>query len=187
MKDLNELFKSFEIGIRSAKATKPQKYLKELGLDYTDMRIGFNSGQFHHRQNQEFKDHFEALGMLAKSGMGVRVKDMTPYTVFGGYGLIFPLMNSENLVVNYFAIRFKMSTPKEQYLNGDGLYPSYPHPNTKRLFITPTLMDCASLIQSKALDQREAALALHDGELLPQHIAAIRELKELEEVIMIKR
>lgn len=187
MKDLNDLYKSFEIGIRSAKATKPREYLQSIGLDYTDLRIGFNSGQFHHGKSQELKDHFESIGLLTKSDVGVRDDSMTAYKVFGRYGLIFPLVDRENMIVNYFAIRFDMATPVEQYLNKAGLYPIYPNPNTKKLFITPTLLDGASLLQSKALDQRESVLALHNGELLPQHIEAIRELKELEEIIIIKR
>lgn len=186
MKDLNQLFLSFETGIRSGKADKPKQYLKSIGLDYNNLRIGFNSGQFHHRETQEVKDHYEGLGVLVKSDVGVREKDMTAYTVFGRYGLIFPLTDRKGVIVNYYALRFDMATPQEDYLNGEGLYPSYPHTSTKRLFITPTLMDAASLLQSKALDQREAVLALHNGELLAQHLEAIESLKELEEIIIIK-
>ncbi|WP_277017316.1 hypothetical protein [Flavobacterium lindanitolerans] len=187
MKDLNDLYKSFEIGIRSTKATKPQEYLKSIGLDYTDLRIGFNSGQFHHREKQEVKDHYQSLGLLTPSDAAVRTDEMTAYTVFGRYGLVFPLMNRENVVVNYFALRFELATPTEHYLNRLGLYPSYPNQNTKRLFIVPTVMDAASLLQSKALDHREAVLALYDGKLLPQHEKAIAALSDLEEIIIIKR
>ncbi len=187
MKDLNDLFKSFETGLRNTKATKPQEYLKSIGLDYIELRIGFNSGQFHHNRPQGCKDKFEALGVLKKSDAGVRLKDMTAYTVFGKNGIVFPLVNRENEIVNYYAIRFGMATPKEDYLNNEGIYPAHPPPLTKRLFITATLMDCASLLQSKALDQREAVIALHNGKLLPQHQEAIESLSALEEIIIIKR
>ena len=187
MKDLNDLFKSFETGIRSSKATKPQEYLKSIGLDYTDMRIGFNSGQFHHRRPQEFKDHFESLGVLTKSDAPVKDEGMNAYTVFGRYGLIFPLLDSTGGIVNLFALRFDMATPQERYLNSAGIYPSYPNANTRRLFITPTLIDAASLMQSKALDHREAVLALHDGKFLDQHISVLKGLKDLQEIIMINR
>ena len=186
MKNLDQLFQSFETGIRSAKADKPKEYLKSIALDYTTLRIGFNSGQFHHRETQELKHHYEALGLLTKSDVGVREKDMVAYTVFGRYGLIFPLMDKTGQIVNYFAVRFDMATKREDYLNNIGLYPNYPHNSTKRLFITPTLMDAASLLQSKALDQREAVLALHNGKLLPQHLEAIETLNDLEEIIIIK-
>ena len=186
METLETLFQSFETGIRSSKTTKPKDYLKSIGLDYTEMRIGFNSGQFHHRESQEVKDQFEALGVIKKSDAGVNKEDLTAYSVFGRYGVIFPLMNKDNQIVNYFAVRFDMAIPKEDYLNTEGIYPKYPNPNTKRLYITQTLMDCASLIQSKALENKEAVMALHNGEMKPQHLEAIKALHELEEVIILK-
>lgn len=185
METLETLFQSFETGIRMSE--KPKEYLKSIGLDYIEQRIGYNSGQFHHRESQEVKDQYEALGVLKKSDAGVNKEDLTPYTVFGKVGIVFPLMNKENEIVNLFAVRFEMKSPAEEYLNKNGVFPKYPHQKTKRLFITPTLMDCASFIQSKALDQREAVMALHNGKLLPQHREAIESLTELEEIIIIKR
>jgi hypothetical protein len=183
---LETLFQSFETGIRSSKAINTKEYLKSIGLDYAEIRIGFNSGQFHHRETQEFKNDFEALGMLKKSDAGVRKEDLTAYTVFGRDGLIFPLMDKDNRIVNYFALRFKLETPKEEYLNSEGIYPAYPSPLTKRLYLAPTVIDCASLMQSKALENRDAVMAMHNGELLSQHIEAVKSLCELEEIIIIK-
>jgi hypothetical protein len=188
METLNTLFESFETGIRNGKSVKPKEYLKSIGLSYNDLRIGFNSGQFHHRDSQEVKDQYEKLGVIKKSLTAVaNRKDSTAYTTFGQYGIVFPLMDKQNEIVNYFAIRFDMARPVEEYLNNKGIYPSYPHRKTKRLFITPTLMDCASFIQSKALDQREAVMALQNGKFLPQHQEAIEQLTELEEIVILKR
>lgn len=187
MESLETLFRSFETGIRSAKAIKPNDHLKRLGLDYSELRIGFNSGQFHHRKGQEVKDQFEKLGLLTKSDAPVRDDTMTAYTVFGRYGLIFPLLGKDNTIVNFFALRFDLDSPKEEYLNNTGIYPAYPHPLTRRLYIVTTIIDCASLLQSKVLDGREAVMAVHQGILLPQHIEAIKALHELEAIIIIKR
>jgi hypothetical protein len=187
MESLETLFRSFETGIRSVKAIKPNEYLKGLGLDYSELRIGFNSGQFHHRQGQQKKDQFEKLGMLTKSDAPVRDSEMTAYTVFGRYGLIFPLLDKENKIVNFFALRFDLDQAKEEFLNDKGIYPAYPHPLTRRLYIVPTIIDCASVLQSKVLDQRETVMALHDGILLPKHLEAIKALENLEAIIIIKR
>lgn len=186
METLETLFQSFEMGIRMPKATKPKEYLKSIGLDYNELRIGFNSGQFHHNKDQDFKDQFEALGILTKSDAGVNKTELTAYTVFGKYGIVFPLMNKQNEIINYYAVRFDMDSPKEVYLNQEGIYPSYPNPLTKRLFLVPTLLDGASLLQSKTLENREGVMSLHNGELLPQHLEAIKLLVELEEIIIIK-
>lgn len=188
MESLESLFRSFETGIRSVKAIKPNEYLKGLGLDYSELRIGFNSGQFHHRKPQKVKDKFESMGLLTKSFAPVRWEtEMTAYTVFGRYGLIFPLVDKENKIVNFFALRFDLDQPKEEFLNDRGIYPAYPHPLTRRLYIVPTIIDCASVMQSKVLDQREAVMALHDGILLPKHLEAIKALEDLEAIIIIKR
>lgn len=186
MKTLEELFTSFETGIRTAKAAKPKEYLDSIGLDYKSLRIGFNSGQFHHRVSQELKDHYENMGLLAKSNAAVRDDSMTAYTAFGRYSITFPLLDASGKIVNLFAIRFEMASPIEQYLNESGLYPSYPHGNTRRLFIVSTALDAASLLQSRAMENKEAVLALHEGRLLPQHLEAIRALHELEEIIIVK-
>lgn len=187
LKGLHDVFQSFETGIRSSKAVDPKRYLEKIGLDYNELRIGFNSGQLHHRQPQELKDHFERLGLLTKTDVNVRDENMTAYTSFGRYGIVFPLMNEQNVIVNFFAIRFKMAIPQESYLNDRGVYPCYPHPSTKKLFIVPTVLDGASLLQSKALENKEAVLALHNGKLLPQHLEAINGLENLEEIIFIQR
>lgn len=187
METLDTLFKSFETGIRSSMATKPRDFLKSIGLDYNDLKIGYNSGQFHHRISQEVKDQFEVLGVIKKSDAGVNKEDLRAYSAFGKIGVIFPLMNKESKIVNYFAIRFEMKTKAEEYLNNEGVYPAYPAPLTKRLYLVPTVLDCASLLQSKTLENRESVMALHDGELLPQHLEAIKGLHELEEIIIIKR
>lgn len=187
MKNLNEIFQSFEAGMRSPKAVKPKAYLQNIGLDYNTLRIGFNSGQFHQRVSQELKDHYESMGLLTKSNAAVRDDSMTAYTVFGRYGIVFPLVDCNNRIVNFYALRFEMASPAEQYLNGEGLYPCYPQQNIKRLFIAPTVLDAASLLQSNALENKEAVLAMHNGELLPQHHAAIAALSKLEEIIIIKR
>ncbi|MEZ0007944.1 hypothetical protein ABH942_003330 [Flavobacterium sp. 28YEA47A] len=186
MKNLNEIFQSFEAGMRSPKAVKPKAYLQNIGLDYNTLRIGFNSGQFHHRVSQELKDHYESMGLLAKSNAAVRDDSMTAYTAFGRYSITFPLLDVSGKIVNLFAVRFEMASPIEQYLNEEGLYPSYPHDNTRRLFIVSNALDAASLLQSRAMENREAVLALHEGRLLPQHLEAIRSLHELEEIIIIK-
>lgn len=186
MKLLEEIFQSFETGIRSAKATKPKEYLQGIGLDYNTQRIGFNSGQFHHRENPETKQHYENLGLLTKSTAPVRNDSMEAYTVFGRYGIVFPLLDSTGRIANFYAIRFEMASPTEQYLNDDGIFPSYPAPNTQRLFLVPSVIDAASLIQSRIMENRDAVMALHDGKFTETHHKAIQSITELKEILLLK-
>lgn len=186
MKSLEEIFQSFETGIRSAKAVKPKKYLEKIELDYNTQRIGFNSGQFHHRATPEIKKHYENLGLLTKSNVSVREEDMEAYSVFGRYGIVFPLLDSTGRIVNLYAIRFEMASPLEQYLNDEGIFPSYPAPNTQRLLLVPSVIDAASLIQSRVMENRDAVMALHDGKFTETHRKAIQSITELKEILLLK-
>jgi hypothetical protein len=71
-------------------------------------------------------------------------------------------------------------------MNKQGIYPAYPSSLTKKLYITNTIIDAATLLESKMLDNKEAVMALHDGELSDEHLQAINGLKELTEIILIK-
>lgn len=186
MKTLENLFQSFETGIRFAKAVKPKEFLDRIGLDYNTQRIGFNSGQFHHGESAETKKHYESLGVLTKSNASVRNESMEAYTVFGRYGIVFPLFDSTGRIVNLFAYRFDRATPVEQYLNGQGIYPSYPAPTTQRLFIVHSVIEAASLIQSRIMENRDAVMALHEGKLLEHHYQAIKSITDLKEIIILK-
>ena len=183
---LKQLFISFCTGIRSAKAVKPKEWLEQKELNYHDLQIGYNSSQFHHRQSKEFKEKYLELGVLKPSDVSVKDKNLKAYTCFGGYGIIFPLKDEQGDIINLFAIHFETKTQREEYLNDEGIYPEYPNPLTKRLYICSSVVHTASLLQSKTLENRDAVISLFNGTLKEQHIEAISKLNHLEEIIFIK-
>jgi len=185
-KHLQRLFESFCTGIRSVKSVNPKQYLKEKGLDFHKLNLGFCSGQFHHRKDDEWRQPFIELGVLTPSSAPVNDPSRKAYTCFGAYSVVFPLMDQQNKIVNLFAIRIKLEQEKEEYLNTFGLYPNYPSVLTRRLYVTSTVVEAASIVQSATLDSREAVIALHNGEWLEQHSQLIQELDQLEEIILIK-
>lgn len=183
---LQRLFESFTTGIRSVKTVEPRKYLESLALDYQKLNIGFSSGQFHHRKDDAWRQPYVELGVLKPSDVPVNSPDRVAYSCFAFYGLVFPMKDYLGKIVNMYAVRFKLESPVYQYLNNFGIYPGYPPPLTRRLFVTSSVLEAASIIQSDALDGREAVIALHNGEWLDQHDDVIRGLEELEEIIFIK-
>lgn len=183
---LNQLFNSFCTGIRSKKSELPRTWLQKKGLSFLDLQVGFNSSQFHHRKDKSFRDNFVRIGVLKESDAAVKSPELKAYTCFGGYSIVFPLKDEKGDIVNLFAIQIKKKNQPTEYLNEDGLYPSYPASLTQRLFITTTVLDAASLLQSKVMENRDAVLALYEGELKPQHIQAIGGLKHLQEIIFIQ-
>lgn len=183
---LDDLFRSFSVGLRFPKAVRPRDYLKEKGLDYNKINVGFNSGQFHHRTSDEFKQPYVRAGVLTASEAPVKEEGMRAYTCFGNYAIIFSLRDEKGNTVNFYAIRIKIKEEKAEYLNGFGIYPEYPNELTKRLYVTQTVMDAACILQSGVLENREAVMSLHEGKWMPQHERAIARLKELEEIILVK-
>jgi hypothetical protein len=183
---LKTFFQSCVTGIRSFRATKPREWMEAKGLSYDELQIGFSSGQFSHRKSQSFKDKYVRIGILNPSTAAVREPHLKAYTCFGNYAIVFPLKNEKGIIINLFAIRIDTKTEKEEYLNQEGIYPGYPSPLTRRLYVTSTVMDAASLLQSKVMENRDAVTSLFNGQLLEQHVQAISKLKHLEEIIFIK-
>lgn len=170
-------------GLRVGKSKQAREWLKQKQLNAEQTMACFNSGQLHHRKEKEFKEALERIGFIKKSNVGVNC-DTIPYTVFGNFSVMFPLRNAKNEIVNFYAIGLKNS--KTAFLNHHGLYPAYPHEQTKKLFITDTVIDAATLIESKIMDNREAVISLYDGVFLEQHVQVIQGLKNVTEVIQIR-
>jgi DNA primase len=181
-----KLFLSFRMSLNFPKSEFPRQYLKSLGLDWTKQQIGFNSGQFHHRQSEEFKKPYIEHGILTESkSVNTKSPDLIPYKCFGSYGLIFPLYNKKGELCNFFARRIKLKCNNEEYLNQEGLFPHYPPLPTKRIFLVSTIIDAVSFIQAGVACNREAVLSLQNGKFLSQHQKAIESLPYLEQVIKI--
>ena len=186
MNTLTELFRSFQMGIRSKRAETPRQYVEALQLDYNRLEIGFNSGQFHHRKDEAFRKPFIELGILKKSNAAVRSEEMTAYTCFGAYSIVFPLKDRSGNIVNFHATRIKLESQPTKYLNDKGIYPHYPDPLTRTLYITANILDAATMLQANLLNKREEVMALYDGDMKPQHYQAIERLQQLEQIIVIK-
>lgn len=170
-------------GLRVGKSKHAKEWLKHKRLNIEQTMACFNSGQLHHRKEIEFKEALERIGFMKKSNVGTNC-DSIPYTVFGTYSIMFPLRNEINEIVNFYALGLR--SHKKEFLNHKGLYPAYPHEQTKKLYITDNVLDCATIIDSKVMDNREAVISLYDGVFLEQHVQVIQGLKNLTEVIQIK-
>ncbi|MBS1636824.1 MAG: hypothetical protein JST26_12985 [Bacteroidetes bacterium] len=177
------IYKSCSNGIRAAKSNAPREWLAKKGLSIDATGACFNSGQMHHRQEQSFKMALAEVGFMQKSTVGVN-SDTVPYTVFGIFSIMFPLRNESNEIVNFYSIRIR--SENTAYMNQEpGLYPGYPSELTKRLFVVNTVLEAATILESKVLDNKEAVIALHEGKVMPEHERAIKRLTALVEVIYI--
>jgi|GEM_PF-115946 len=180
---LEMIYRSLSNGIRSAKSETPRKWLAQHKLSIEATGTCFNSGQIHHRKSDAFKRELERVGFMIESRVGTN-NGQIPFTVFGIFSVMFPLRDEKNQVTNFYAIGIRNN--KRSYMNYSGIYPNYPHEMTKKLYIVASVIDAATLLESKVLDNREAVMALFDGQFLDQHFDAIKRLKHLEQIVLIE-
>ena len=167
-------------GLRVSKSKTAKKWVKEKKLDVVLADLCYCSGQHHHGKPPEYKKELAEIGFLKQSDVGTNNGE-TPYQVFGKSSIVFPLRNENDKVVSFYAKRIDIE--KEEFLKREGLYPSYPHPSTKRIYLTKNLLAAAMVISSKILDNKEAVISLYNGEWTTEHLKAIENLKELKEII----
>ena len=182
---LEIMFKSFRKGLMNSQPAKD--YCKKRNLDHTKLEISFNSGQFHHgeRRTEELINNSLAVGLLLDNGLKTSTGEIA-YSIFGKYSLVFALKNKENEIVSfYFRSVLEEQKAKHFYLkNRQGLYPNYPNPKTKKLILTESIIDCASLLQIDEVVKNYSIIACYGTNGLNEEIQkAILELTELEEII----
>lgn len=182
---LEKMFQSFRKGIFNSNPAK--EYCKERNLDIEALQIGFNGGQFHHgtRRDETLINNCLAVGLLLDRNIMSKTGEKA-YNVFGNRSIVFSLRNKENQVVSlYFRSTINEKEAKHFYLkNRSGLYPNYPKAETKKLILTESIIDCASLLQIDEITQKYSLLACYGTNGLNEEIQkAILELTALEEII----
>jgi len=182
---LEKMFQSFRKGIFNSPPAK--EYCKQRNLDLEKLSIGFNGGQFHHgtRRDETLINNCLAVGLLLDRNIISKTGEKA-FNVFGNRSIVFPLKNKEDQTVSlYFRSTINEKEAKHFYLkNRSGLYPNYPNPATKKLILTESIIDCASLLQITEIAENYSLLACYGTNGLNEEIQkAILELPELEEII----
>jgi len=154
-----ELFEKQKEGL--PRSPKAQEYIKERGLEGLQ-EVGYNSG--------------------------VNWKKLKQC-------ITFPLKNKNGNITSLYGRRIINSTPgfKESHSvefgkhyyseNRNGLYPSYPNTNTETLIITEAIIDAATLQLAVNNEQLTVLAAYGINGLTAEHIQAINQLQNLQEII----
>ena len=186
---LGNMFQYFKNANHNSKPAKD--YLQSRNLDFKKIEVGYNGGQFHHgtRKDETLINQCLDYGLLIdKNNLG-RTGEKA-YTVFGKWSICFALKNKENQVTGLY-FRSTIVPPlgaegaKHFYLkNRYGVYPNYPKLTTKKLILTESIIDCASLLQIDEITNNYSVLACYGTNGLNEEIQnAIKELQQLEEII----
>ena len=100
---------------------------------------------------------------LVKVGLLTEDASRGNYQIFAKNCIVFALKNSQNQVAGlYFRSTINDKESKHYYLKDrSGLYPHYPHQNTKGLIITEAIIDAATLLQNAAITQQYSIVAAY--------------------------
>ncbi|MEE4196441.1 MAG: CHC2 zinc finger domain-containing protein [Bacteroidales bacterium] len=195
---ISKIFTSFRKGLQSNLAKNPSEYLQQRSLNSELLEVGYNSGQFHHR-NRLSEEDFKAC---INAGLLVPYKGYTPngnkqvYTAFANNCIIFPLKNKQNKIVSIYGRSLSEKKGEKHYYlkSRSGLYPGYlpngrqacpeTKPITRRLILVEAIIDAATLLQLPKISQEYEILALYGTNgLTEEHKQTIKEAKNLTEII----
>jgi len=183
---LQKMFNYFGNAIHNSKTA--QVYLESRSLDFKQVEVGFNGGQFHHgtRKDETLIAQCLEYGLLLDHNRLGKTGEKA-YSVFGKNCIVFPLKNRNNEIVSlYFRSTGNDKEQRHFYLkNRQGLYPGYPASDTKTLILTESIIDAATLKHHVNLEnqvnQGSDILALYGTNgLTDEHQQAIKSLTALK-------
>lgn len=182
---LTQMFTYFKNAIHNSKPA--QEYLQKRKLDNSKTEVGYNSGQFHHgaRKDEKLINTCLKYGLLLDLDTKGRTGNPA-YSPFGKWGLVFPLKNKQNEIVSlYFRSTLDDKKQRHFYLKDrQGLYPKYPPAETKKLILTESIIDAATLLEQEKIKTNYEVLSLYGTNgLTDEHTEAVSQLKQLEEII----
>jgi DNA primase len=182
---LTRMFTYFKNAVHSSKPA--QEYIKGRSLDVARLEIGYNTGQFHHgtRRDELLIQSCMDIGLLSRHDRAGRTGEEA-YKPFAKYCLVFALRNPAGQVAGlYFRSMINDNDQRHFYLKDrQGLYPRYPATDTKKLILTESIIDAATLLQLPAITSPYSVLALYGTNgLTDEHLDAIKELPHLDEIV----
>lgn len=174
---LSRMFTYFKNAVHSSPPAR--KYIENRALDFTQLEIGYNTGQFHHgtRRDEALIKSCVKVGLLSPSGTNSR-SGGPAYKPFAKFCICFALRSRSGQISGlYFRSITNNNHQKHFYLKDrQGLYPHYPRPETQKLILTESIIDAASLLQQEPIAKQYAILALYGTNgFTAEHTEAIKE------------
>jgi DNA primase len=176
---LTKFFNYYKSGLPRSK--KAVDYLQSRCIDYKIIDAAFNSGGLHgEAKHTNLVESMEKIGLLKQrpdKGFITWAKDF----------IIFPLKNIDNKIVSLYGRSITNNEESRHFYlsNRSGLYPGYPSLQTKKLILTESIIDAASLLQQKEITGQYTVLSLYGTNgLTDEHQQSIIALPQLEEIIL---
>jgi DNA primase/DNA-binding MarR family transcriptional regulator len=176
---LTKFFSYYKSGLPRSK--KAVDYLQSRCIDYKIIDAAFNSGGLHGDAK-----HTNLVESMVKIGL-LKQRPDNGFTVWAKDCIIFPLKNIDNKIVSLYGRSITNNDDNRHFYlqNRSGLYPGYPALTTKKLILTESIIDAASLLQQKEITEQYTVLSLYGTNgLTDEHQQSIIALPQLEEIIL---
>jgi len=182
---LDRMFTYFKNAVHNSKPARD--YLASRCIDFRKTEAGYNAGQFHHgtRKDETLIGQCLQYGLLMELGAKARTGEAA-YKPFGKWCIVFALRNPVHEITGlYFRSTINDKDQRHFYLRDrSGLYPGYPDRAARRLILTESIIDAATLLEQEPIKSRYAVLSLYGANgFTEEHGTAIRGLEQLEELI----
>ncbi len=175
------LTKAWGFYAAALKQTKlAQEYVKERNIEQAE--AGFNSGRLHYRSGIT---ETELKGLL-QLGIISQTAGSSSYRSFAKDCIFFPLRDKANNIVSLYGRSITNQENQRHYYLKDrqGLYPSYPKPETQILILAESIIDAATLMQHYRAEHTEVLACYGTNGLNEEHLNAVKALPNLKEVIL---
>ena len=174
---VDSLWRSLEESFKNVRC-KARAYAQSRGLGLAG--LGYNVGSWHRRKDrtEEELQAAKELGFLLATEFNAGLK------VWGKNCLIFPLRDVRGRVVSFYGRA--VSVAGHYYMkNRSGLFPRYPATTSKRVILTESIIDAASLLEIASIKEQYSVLALYGTNGYTQeHKTALANIEQLEEVVI---
>jgi DNA primase catalytic core len=165
-----------------ANGERARVYATERNLDWQTLKLGFTGDKVPETWSKQYKESAATIGLISKTQDGRYLNRFKNC-------LVFTMQNVQGHPVGIYgrSVSEDPGTGKHYYLPGShqGLYPEYPNAATKKIILTEAIIDASTLQQHAAITNEYTILACYGTNGFTQeHEQAIRELKQLEEVVL---
>ncbi|MGH1339694.1 MAG: toprim domain-containing protein [Aureispira sp.] len=161
---IDQIWKSLQGSLNKKEAAKA--YLKSRGLSL--QYAGYHSGHFY---KSKLAEQAKEVGLITVEGKA-----------WARNCILFPLKNGTDQLVSFYG-RSLMSG--HYYQSGrTGLFPNYPSKKARRIILTESVIDAASLLEIGALKEYEILALYGTNGMTGEHKKALQSCGELEEVIL---
>jgi 5S rRNA maturation endonuclease (ribonuclease M5) len=165
LRPIDQIWKALKLSL--SKHAKGKGYLKSRGLSTGN--VGYHSGQL---SKSKLSEQAKLVGLITGENKP-----------WAGNCVIFPLLNDLGQLVSFYG---RSLTSGHFYQSGRcGLYPCYPNKKAKRIILTESIIDAASLLEIKALKDFEILALYGTNGFTGEHKKALESCGDLEEIILL--